>query len=833
MKIEAGAAQTGGGNRYDALTVYERRYIVVHLVEAGQCDLAQRLLTTLDFLAAKAVAGMIDGLLQDYQLLQRSQTSGVSALADSFSRFLAHQAHFLREVPAMLQQQAANSDEEAVSGRARETIASAPSIRPWLRKLSGHARSQHSGQIISLAFWRNEAELVAATTTREVWVWNLSRGTLDRRCDAPPSAAKSLSISPDGSYLAAAFGAAEPTPHDAGVIVWGRRGEVYRRFTLDDWAYHARWRDSDEIIVGAGLPHGSEAGGSLWRLRLGAATREEIGRLLADRPIVFSWDHGQALMTLDLEGRICRLTPDYAPISQRELDVMPMPIKAGGSTDWSGWPAAVDAHVAARRPTVDRICAPASGTFGFHPAVSRLNGARICVLGGPPVPPEIFAWHTPSPDGVYMYDAVDGSGGVFRFSPAALESGLQALCVGAAADGTLIAVGFNDGSVVVLPSGPLTSPPKTVPRQSFPVTAVAVSDTHRLLALGGDQGEVVVLDVAQGTTVFRTGGDRRPNTVRIIGGTALRLEDNRLVHIDLDNPDDRMTIELPEGAVALDVDMAGEQCAVVVSASEGAAPTFAVQWIDLAMRCLGARWSLQIPNQENLTIGRPRTEIPSVRLRRRNGKTSLLQGSAVGFSEIAPGSPRAGQIFMANFMGDRPERQLTVMRMGSLPESLEVFAPAPDGRLTFAGYADNQDHPRVSGIVRAWDHDTGVSTSELRLPARVSTMAVAGSDIVLVGSDDGRATAWRWNDSWLLLSAQQHTAEIVAVAFARHGGLACSASGDGHVRVWSYADPDGPNLQTFIDVKPAAVGFFDGDGALALVDRNGEIYRWKIELPRS
>ncbi len=81
MNIEAGAAQTGGGNRYEALTVYERQYIVVHLVEASRCDLAQRLLTTLDFLDAKAMAGMIDGLLQDYQLLQRSQTGGASSLA--------------------------------------------------------------------------------------------------------------------------------------------------------------------------------------------------------------------------------------------------------------------------------------------------------------------------------------------------------------------------------------------------------------------------------------------------------------------------------------------------------------------------------------------------------------------------------------------------------------------------------------------------------------------------------------------------------------------------------------------------------------------------------
>jgi hypothetical protein len=59
VSIDVGAAQTGGGNRFEALTVYERRYIVVHLVEAGRCDLAERLLTTLDFLAAKAKARMI------------------------------------------------------------------------------------------------------------------------------------------------------------------------------------------------------------------------------------------------------------------------------------------------------------------------------------------------------------------------------------------------------------------------------------------------------------------------------------------------------------------------------------------------------------------------------------------------------------------------------------------------------------------------------------------------------------------------------------------------------------------------------------------------------
>jgi WD40 repeat protein len=823
-----GAASTGSDQGFDALSVYELRYLVWHVLENGQCDLADRLLTNWDFLAAKAMARMIDGVLRDYQLLERAQTGDGSPLTHAFSRFIAHQAHFLREAPAMLLQQAINSEEEALSGRAKEAFLSPRWMRPWLRKTTGQVRPQHSGQVISLAFWHGAEELVCATTSREVWVWDLSRAKLDRRCEAPPSAAKSISISPNGSYLAAAFGAAEPTPLDAGVIVWDARGASHRCFALgDDWGYHVRWIDDDKLIVGAGLPHGSEANGSLWRLGLAESRSEEIERSLSDRPIVFSWHHGDDVMTLDLAGRVCRIRPAFTPISQDEIEQIPVPVGADG-LDWKAWPASVDAFVEARRPTVGKISAPASGTFGFSAAVSRLDEAKICLIGAPAVPPEMFAWHTPAPDGVYMYDAKDDSGGVFRFSPDALEAGLRALCVGASPDGTSMAVGFNDGNVAILPSGPSNLPRTFVARQPFPVTAVALSDDPRLLALGGDRGQVLVLDLVHGTTLFSAGSDRRPYAVRIVGERVLRVEASRLVLSRLNTSDACTAIELPRGTVGLEVDMADDRCAIVIATTGESAPDFEVQWVDLAKGCLGDRWSVPSERVMPLAVGESSVKVPRLRLRSTGGETSLLLGSDQSFSEFTQRGKRKGHRFAADPMHKGSERQISVMRMGLQPRSLEVFEPAPDGRFTFAGYADNEDHPRVSGFVIAWNHETGESTPELRLPARVAALAVSANDVVVVGSDDGRASVWRWLGSWHSLSEQQHRAEIVAVAIARHEPLACSVSRDGHIRVWSYAESAISNFHTFIDVEPAAVGFFDDGRALAIVDRSGEVHTWEI-----
>jgi len=116
---------------------------------------------------------------------------------------------------------------------------------------------------------------------------------------------------------------------------------------------------------------------------------------------------------------------------------------------------------------------------------------------------------------------------------------------------------------------------------------------------------------------------------------------------------------------------------------------------------------------------------------------------------------------------------------------------------------------------------------------QVSALAVAESDTAVEESDDGHPTAWRWDGSCLSLSVQEHGAEVVAVALAGQEGLACSASRDGHLPAWSYAEPGRSNFQTFVDVEHAAVGCFDRRRGLSLLDRKGEVHRRNVEAARS
>src|SRR5262249_6923945 len=155
----------------------------------------RQILTNLTFLDAKCSAGMLDEILGDYDATRMAfgtEWDEESSLA-SFSRFVAHDSHLLRSVPDVFYQQAFNSAEADVQRAAVDArkIGRFPT-GPWLRKTSGAIRQCHNGQVISMAFWGDDRYLTVSTTALEVWIWDIVRGRLWRRCETPPSAAKSL-----------------------------------------------------------------------------------------------------------------------------------------------------------------------------------------------------------------------------------------------------------------------------------------------------------------------------------------------------------------------------------------------------------------------------------------------------------------------------------------------------------------------------------------------------------------------------------------------------------------------------------------------------------------
>src|SRR6266496_4778646 len=120
-----------------------------------------------------------------------------------------------------------------------------------------------------------------------------------------------------------------------------------------------------------------------------------------------------------------------------------------------------------------------------------------------------------------------------------------------------------------------------------------------------------------------------------------------------------------------------------------------------------------------------------------------------------------------------------MLRLLDKPDiSCESVSGTPAGATIYCGYADNEDHPRISGELHVWDAGTAAPSKEQRFPGTVQVLAAA-SDGVVIGTDDNGAGFWRYVGDWQPLNEVRHGAAVVAVACSEERGLACSVSRDG------------------------------------------------------
>jgi hypothetical protein len=179
---------------------------------------------------------------------------------------------------------------------------------------------------------------------------------------------------------------------------------------------------------------------------------------------------------------------------------------------------------------------------------------------------------------------------------------------------------------------------------------------------------------------------------------------------------------------------------------------------------------------------------------------------------------------------DQRHDNITVLRWLDKPNiSCECVSVTPAGAAIYCGYADNEDHPRISGEVRVWDARKATPSEERRFPGTVQALAAA-SDGVVVGTDDNGAGFWQYDGDWRPLNEVRHGTAVVAAACSEERGLACSVSRDGALIVWPYRG--GPqSLQTFVGVEPVSVGFAAHGRRVWIADRNGGVHVWEIEDP--
>ncbi|WP_162596183.1 hypothetical protein [Methylobacterium sp. 17Sr1-1] len=837
----------GRRNPFEQLTSYELAHLSHHLCMLEAWTPLERLLTDLLFLGAKTETGMVDGLLQDYAItrLALGNRWHEDQRTAAFDRFVSREAHFLLTAPAALYQQAANTSDETI----REAAALLPLVvtsqRPWLLKTKGARHPQHTGQVISMAFWGGDRYLAVSSLGREVWIWDLVRGELSRRCDTPPSAAKSLEVSPDGRFLAAGFGAAEPTPYASGAIVWGQTGRMYRTYGFDQFVYHLRWRSNDHLILGAGLPTGSEAIGTLWLASLSAGTYTEIGQQLASRPLVLTWDpvpgRDDHIMMLSMDGVVCYLTPEHVPITSEKTNEIFSEIYLEREHDPEQTHARMiefDDRIDALRPILARICAPCTGTFGFFQAAQTIGRNAICVLGEPPVPPEMFHFHRMVPDGIYLFDFDRGRSGRLAFNPEALKRGFHVNCLAVQpGDSDRVAFGTAHGEAELITMTEGGGSPKQIHTGSYPVTAMCFSQSGNRVAVGDAAGQIAVYDQHSSSLVFECRHREEPSATRIVGNKLLLLYRDRLMAMPLDGAEDAVEyINMPDGQIGVDFDSHGSLGVVLSGGALGEARevNFFIHIVDLDSRKIILTQNIpgEVPLPQGALTGSEQSDYLSrLLLRVSEGAVHLQVGSPRGMIEYPLFAPimAYGRPFLLPYDREAvPKREITVMRIGMLSAPCESAAVAPGGAALFCGYADTEDHPRISGKLCLWNCETAEHSIEQRFSGSVHALCATRNGVVIVGTDDNEASAWRFDGSWQEIAAIRHEVAVIAVGCAEQQGLACSVSRDGILIVWRYLSGQ-QLLRTFIDVEPKFAGFLADGRAVCVVDRSGEAHVWKIE----
>jgi len=768
-----------------------------HMARGAMWESLEGLLCGLGFVEAKLAAGLSVELLTDYTTALQMAPSGLPSEARiaEFGRFVSHELHFLRQHPHLVYQQAHNSpfyDEvRAVTHKPDESARLGSSA--WLNRAPGSVRQRHSGSVAAMSFWGGDNHLAVSTDSRQVWVWDVDAGQVLRRCATPPSAVRALAASPDGALLAGGFGGPEPSPFVSGVLVWQAEGGVLHEFSVADWVYSVRWWGDGNIVAGVGMPSGSEAHGAVWVGEVGTGAQGGVTGVGGERPIVLTWDGAQlsqtpqaVLMALSRDGFVHCIAPDAPESALARLDLESL---------------------------FDHVVGTA-----VRQAVA-IGGGGIAVLTG---------------DGIFIVrvvavlDQLMGQGTRLE-TPWAGDT----TCLAAHPKGDRLAVGTASGQVWVVHVS-AGSEAQKVSGDGPPVTAVCFSPNGDRVAWGDALGRVSVAQCLGGALLLQTQARRSARAARIDGRRACVLHGDRLEVTATTGAQVRYVVPVPENMVALDFDHT-DDLAVLLCRPSDENPRTLHRYVSVASmvgRCVLLSLRAPLPP---VALSKAETLMaPSPYLSIRvtisdDGYYALLhcgQGIVVqSLLSIDRGRPlvvprrlmaRDGIVTVMKLTPDIP------------PLSCDVISVSGDGLVAAAGYTNNSRWPASTGEVRVWDLSSAEAPVPLEFPAPITAICSRVRDEAIIGTRDGAVSSWRHRGHWQRCAVVHHSLPVVAAGSTSDGRIACSASGEGTIRVWETSTGQ-CLLQTFLDVRPIAIGFIDGDGGLCLVDSDGDVHIWHIE----
>ena len=713
-------------------------------------------------------------------------TSASKTTLEDFSRFISHQSHFLRQFPQLIHQQAFNESSRPHVKAAAEAHLAQGKLphRPWLRKTAGAVRPRHSGEVISLAFWGDERHLVVSTDTREVWVWDIDAGELQFRCDAPPSAARSLTVSPNGKLLAGGFGAPQPNPFISGVWVWESDGKFNREFRPYEWVYTVRWVDDQRLIAGAGTPIGADAGGSLWIANLATDECRKIPVFLSDRPVVLAWNASrsnpgsqEALITLIKDGSLRRVASD-------------------GS---------ITASAAVERPAASVV----------------VDSDTFCIANKE----DVFEITLHQRDErFHVSKKTLGRSGILRKS--VID---HPICLASHPARRLLAVGTGTGEAWIISLDGAFSPQR-IHKSDAPVTAAAFSATGDRLAVGDMLGRVFAYSYGDRSQLFHTAAVRELIAGRVDGARAMMLYPDRLEIAGLDDPGRRTSVELSESLNPQDFDVVGRLGMVLSCASTTDAITTGsvIQIIDVSRARVTQLFD--VPSGADALAEAETLIMPSyferIRLQPARDGCQVLLGSKQGIMVYPLLGFGSGEPFVVPSIAS--DSGLLDPNTPSIwCNGFEIDREREDE--VAARYANKVGSPHFAqGDFRVWRIGDREPSCSPRLSSPVRSICLGAGGEVIAGTEDGDASCWRFDEEWRIVAGVAHGAPVVAVCRSHSGLLACSASLDGSLVVWDMRDGR-TVLRTFEDLQPIAAGFTPGDHSLCLIDLTGEVHLWEIE----
>ncbi len=746
-------------------------------IEATLCDLK--------FMETKCAAGMIYGLMDDYVAARSasgSRWSDSNRIAD-FERFLSHEAHFLRESPGLIYQQAYNTSsrlhvraaaEELMRGRGFPGAA-------WLRKTAGTVAQKHGGKVISLAFWGDDSRLAVSTEAREVWVWDTERGDLWQRCDTPPSAVRSLSVSPNGKFLAGGYGSPEPSPFISGISVWETDGSSRCDFRVWEWVYSVRWESDSRLIAGAGMPSGAEAGGTVWVADLTTEECSLVKHFGSGSPVVFT----STVVSQDTPPRLIELT-----LSKRGgIGCVILDESASGpnpvSVEFTG------------------------ESFSSSPrSAISIDNQTICML---------------TETAVYRVK-LTAVGDRLLIEPRKLGESVisEPVCLAGSAASNEIVVETAEGGAWIVPLEGDTAP-HLIHEDVFSITAASFSSSGKRIALGNGAGQVFVYNRCDNDLVFHTEHEAAL-AARIEDSRAIILHGDHLVLASLSDTASKESIALSDSLFARDFDVLGDLAILICYPVKEL--TFATHRVIQVFHLVEKRLLLSL----NISavadaLGSAETLLEPSRFRRirlQPGHDSchVLLGSAqgvmiypllafeTGVPLVVPCPPAVG-----------------ILSPNTPAISCEVFEIGREPETVVAGYANKTEGSEIKlrGEFRVWDTRRNEHSPPQWLSAPVNAICQDTSGAVIVGTEDGEASSWQYDQEWRRLTIIEHGVPVVAVNCSHSGYMACSASEDGNLMIWDSRT--GLHLlRTFLDVKPVAASFINEDAGLCIVDKMGEVH---------